>query len=635
MRVFTQLKLSAKLLVAFGAVLLIVTGGSAISFMKSAKVEEATRWNTHTYEVLAAADAVGAAMVDQETGLRGFLISADEGFLEPYREGVKRYDAAVAELKTLTANNAGQQERIERLQALAGTWRATVAEAEIGRMKDPATVEAARAMETSGAGKTAMDGVRAQLRDIKQVENGLLKTRSAQREKDARNARLALIVAGAAAVATAVAMWLLLSGTIGAPVSRLTEVMRRLADGDNGVEVEGAERGDEIGAMAQAVVGFKQAALAKIALEETSTRERSEVEAERVARERQKAEEAAQDAVAIEALAEALSRLAAGDLTHRITAQFAAKAERLKTDFNAAMEQLHDAMTGIAGSTGTVGSSSREIAQAADDLSRRTEQQASALQETATALDQITATVQRTAAGAQEASTTVAETRRDAERSGEVVAQAVRAMGEIEASSKKVGQIIGVIDDIAFQTNLLALNAGVEAARAGEAGKGFAVVASEVRALAQRSAEAAKEIKALIESSNAEVGAGVDLVGETGQALERIVGQVTAIDARVREIAASAQEQSSGLHQINSAVNQMDQVVQQNAAMVEQASAATQALQSEAQALGGRVNRFKTAKAAAPAARTQVAVQQRRLREAFQGSAARQLSPAADEWVEF
>ena len=308
-----------------------------------------------------------------------------------------------------------------------------------------------------------------------------------------------------------------------------------------------------------------------------------------------------QRADAVEALAHGLANLAKGDLTVRLTGRFAEAYEVLRADFNAAAERVQDALKAIASTTQAVSAGADEIAGASDDLSRRTEQQAASLEETAAALDEITATVRRTAAGAKEASSVVATARADAQRSGEIVAQAVAAMTQIEGSSNQVGQIIGVIDEIAFQTNLLALNAGVEAARAGDAGRGFAVVAQEVRALAQRSAEAAREIKALISTSTQQVGSGVSLVGQTGEALQRIVDQVASIDALVTSIAASASEQSTGLHEVNTAVNQMDQVVQQNAAMVEQATAATHALKGEANELANLVGRFRLDESAAGA----------------------------------
>jgi methyl-accepting chemotaxis protein len=282
-----------------------------------------------------------------------------------------------------------------------------------------------------------------------------------------------------------------------------------------------------------------------------------------------------------------------------------------------------------------------EIAAAADDLSKRTEQQAASLEQTAAALDQITATVSKTAEGAAQADAVVASARRDAESSGEVVRQAIDAMGAIEASARKIADIIGVIDEIAFQTNLLALNAGVEAARAGDAGRGFAVVASEVRALAQRSAAAAKEIKALIQTSSGQVAQGVDLVHKTGGTLTRIVDQVSAVTDVVSLIATSAREQATGLHQINSAINEMDSVTQRNAAMVEQSTAASHGLLHDAQALGDLVARFKIGdgrvdQTAPPVRRSRPALQPA-LRSTGGAATARKLAPEPETegWTEF
>ncbi len=291
-------------------------------------------------------------------------------------------------------------------------------------------------------------------------------------------------------------------------------------------------------------------------------------------------------------LGEGLSRLAASDISYRIAETFPADYERLRTDFNAAMDAVSEVLVAVREATSGINNGANDIRQASDDLSQRTEQQAASLEQTAAAMDQITGTVRETAAGATRAHTVVSETRDEAEQSGDVVRRAVDAMHGIERASGEIGDIITVIDGIAFQTNLLALNAGVEAARAGDAGKGFAVVASEVRALAQRSADAAKDVKAKINASSEQVATGVELVSETGKALQRIIGRIGEISALVGTIATSADQQATGLQQVNTAVNEMDGVTQQNAAMVEQATAAARTLAEEAQELARQVDRF-------------------------------------------
>lgn len=307
----------------------------------------------------------------------------------------------------------------------------------------------------------------------------------------------------------------------------------------------------------------------------------------------QSEKEAAEDQFAISALAAGLEDLAKGDLTTKITGTFSPKAQPLKDSFNEAVARLGETMGAVAGASIDMRRGSDEISRAAHDLSRRTESQAASLEETAAALDEITVTVKRSAEGASQAAGSADAAKADAERSGAIVDDAVSAMGEIESSSRAITQIISVIDEIAFQTNLLALNAGVEAARAGESGRGFAVVASEVRALAQRSATAAKEIKSLISSSSTQVERGVRLVGETGKALIGIAAKVSEIADQISGIAQSAKEQATSLNEVNVAVNQMDHVTQQNAAMVEEATAAAMGLHSKADELATLVERFR------------------------------------------
>ncbi len=377
------------------------------------------------------------------------------------------------------------------------------------------------------------------------------------------------------------------------PLNGLRMAMSRIAQGDLKVEVPWAAHTDDIGAMAQVVVEFREGAIEKVQMEADAVAQREAAEQERRRTDALKIATAAALTDMVAALARGLDSLSQGDLTYRVTQTFGQEYKKLQDDFNAAVGKLQQTMTVISGNTAGIESGAQEISQASDDLARRTEQQAASLEETAAALDEITATVKRTAEGALHARQVVVSAKADAERSGEVVGQAVAAMGGIKSFSEQIGSIVGVIDEIAFQTNLLALNAGVEAARAGDAGRGFAVVASEVRALAQRSAAAAKEIKTLISASATQVAAGVGLVDETGKALQRIASQITEINGVVGEIAASAQEQATALHEVNTAVNQMDQVTQQNAAMVEEATAASHSLATEAQDLAQLVGQFQ------------------------------------------
>ncbi|SIQ53478.1 methyl-accepting chemotaxis protein [Rhizobium sp. RU35A] len=378
------------------------------------------------------------------------------------------------------------------------------------------------------------------------------------------------------------------------PIGRLTDCMDALAQGNHAIGVPDLLRKDEIGGMARSVEVFRQAAIRNAELEAEAEESRRSAEAERV--EIQRLAERDADArlnAATRALAAGLQRLASGDMLCEIDEAFAPQFEALRLDFNRSVAQLRSTLLSVGHAVTAVTSGSGEVAGATEELSRRTEGQASSLEETAAALEEITANVQSTSARSGEARDLVRAASSQAEQSGVVVGNAVAAMERIETASHQIGQIISVIDEIAFQTNLLALNAGVEAARAGDAGKGFAVVAQEVRELAQRSANAAKEIKTLIGNSEVAVSEGVRLVNATGEGLGMIAGLVMAINTHMDAIASAAQEQSSGLREVNTAVNQMDQVTQQNAAMVEQMSAASAGLAQEAMQLSALLQGFR------------------------------------------
>ena len=394
----------------------------------------------------------------------------------------------------------------------------------------------------------------------------------------------------AAAITFGIVLMLRLSASITVPILGMVRDMGSLAEGNTGLQVEGQSREDEIGAMARALEVFRCAAVEKARLEEESRLS----DEEKWQREQDKQREAAILAQTMSILALHLGKLAQADLTCQIATPFAPQFESLRDDFNATVTKLADALVTVASSAEAMGTGVEQCATASDDLARRTEQQAAGLEQTAAALKEIVSTIQQTSVGSQHARELVRSTHRDAEMSGQVVRRAVSAIHDIRESSLQIGQIIGVIDEIAFQTNLLALNAGVEAARAGESGRGFAVIATEVRGLAQRSAEAAREIKELISTSNARVEGGVALVEDTGRALQRIVEQVEGMTTIVSEIAEHATEQAAGIREVETAINEMDQITQQNAAMVEETTAANWSLAQESRKLLDMIRTFRT-----------------------------------------
>src|SRR5215470_5001793 len=409
--------------------------------------------------------------------------------------------------------------------------------------------------------------------------------------KEASEAGVAsAITTSLSASGIALALGLFLAWFIGRgiskPVVALTSAMEALAGGNLETEVSGGDRRDELGQMAKAVLVFRDAGLEKVRLEGQTAEQRREAEAERHRNAEAHAKAAAEQASVVHSLAEGLKSLSSGDLTFRLTEGFSDTYRQIRDDFNTAVGQLQSTIQAIANAAREVAGASAEISGGTTDLSQRTEEQAASLEQTSASMEQIASTVKKNAENAQQANAFAAGTREVADRSGAVVAQAVSAMARIEESSHQIGDIISVIDEIARQTNLLALNAAVEAAR------GFAVVASEVRSLAQRSSQAAKDIKDLITNSSGQVREGVELVNKAGASLKEIVDSIKKVADIVADIANASIEQSTGIEEVNKALTQMDEVTQQNSALVEENAATAKTLETQASAMDQRVGAF-------------------------------------------
>jgi methyl-accepting chemotaxis protein len=463
-------------------------------------------------------------------------------------------DVAYDESETVKSEASKIQEQVKRYVASATEISQNPASAQAqfaGFIKDFRELE---------DGMTAVsDAIEAHTTDVK-----------AQAESAARLATYLIMAGTLGCFAVVVMIGIMCRRKIIAPLAELVAVIQRMSAGDLQVAVPSTERNDELGQLAGATLAFR---------DQLTEAERSK---------------AAQTDLIVSSIGQGLTRLAEGDLVSRVEADLTGPFASLKADFNSALDSLRETMLTVSGASNDINRGATEIRASSDDLSQRTEQQAANIEETAAAMNQLTTTVRETAEDAGRANQLVTQVRDQAEHGGDVVRRAVEAMAGIERSSDEISEIISVIDGIAFQTNLLALNAGVEAARAGDAGKGFAVVASEVRALAQRSADAAKDVKTRILSSREQVGSGVSLVNETGEALGAIIGQINEINERVSAIASAANRQSTGIQQINSAITDMDSMTQQNAAMVEESNAAARNLSSGADDLVEKVSRFRT-----------------------------------------
>jgi methyl-accepting chemotaxis protein len=604
-----SMPIGKKIAAAFCAVILAVLVMMTVLWTILARIEATSAVSVRGQEVLAQTMQIEIGILRQNSQMRGFLVTGDESYLKQYREGQEQGETAAAKLHALLADMPAGRARVEDSLARAADWRHEVGDPLIAkaRVDRPGAQEALRQV----ARKVTMTPVLAPLRALREEE--------AARSEAARDARIAALATGKIALllgglvmcAVAIAVSMLLARALARPIVRLTGVMDTLAKGDHRLAVPDTDRGDELGSMSRAVLVFRDAAAAKA----QADGEQQQVMAE---------------------VGTALARLAESDLRVALNG-FPASYAALERDFNTAVGRLAAALGTIRGSAGGIATSTAEMHAATDDLAQRAEQQAASLAESAAAVTEIASSVRGTADQAQAAIGVVDRATADVRNSEEIVRRTMTAISDIERSSNEIAEIIALIDGLSFQTNLLALNAGVEAARAGDAGKGFAVVASEVRALAERSADAARDINARITNTVQRVRSGVQLAQETDASLRAITSGIGEIARFVGAIAESAGSQAASIGQVNVAIGEMDSATQANAAMVEEVTAACRLLNTETATLEGQVNRFRVdvAEVAAPAPKRPVPARVTpRAAPAVRGNLALKVE-ADDDWAAF
>lgn len=583
-----NIRISGKISLSFSLIVTTVFLFSVVVFTSLGQIRNAKVESDQAHQAINTVNDLLSTLVENQNAMRGYVASTNKQFVGRINEYKASIPPRLARLEATLPPEAVRSELPPLKQAIE-IFNREMAQT-IAAMSDPSQLNQTR---TEIASTARLTDIRKIVGRLDQQEEALV----AQRIEAANTAfhigGLTLAIGGGLTTLLSALVGVALARSIASPVVRLTAIMRELAGGNTSVHVPVIDRHDEVGTMAGTVEVFRRAAIDKARLEQEAEQTRRQQEAERQAAQERTEESARQLKLATNSLASGLQKMAAGDLTVRIQTIFAAELEPLRENFNLSVKQLGQTLLSVSASATNIGNSTAELATAADNLSRRTEQQAATLEETSAALLQITQRVQKTTEETQSVHTVVTASRSDAEHAEDVVNNAIEAMTRIDQSSQSIAKIVDMINNLAFQTNILALNASVEAARAGETGRGFAVVAEEVRNLAHQSAEAVKEISALISSSGEQVKAGVSSVVETGDVLHRIVVQVNTIGDLISNIASAAHAQASSILQLNVAVNSMEQTTQKNAAVAEESAAASHTLAMQAGELEQLVNQFE------------------------------------------
>jgi methyl-accepting chemotaxis protein len=560
----SQLNIPRKLGMSFVAICATAALVMAVFAVNLFMINRLSARSDASRNILAQTMALETSILRENSQLRGFLVTADPSYLKSYTEARAEFDKTSAELRSALTDPA-EVKLLDEAREGTLAWRAQWSDTLVAQIKGGDQTGAQERVRAAGKAVLVTKPVLA-LREIRDHQKNNIAENDSSQSRAILIGSVALVIGGVAMIGLAITLALALSRAIAQPITQLTASMSDLASGHLDIHVA-TDRHDELGDMARAVVVFRDAALS-----------------------RQQAEHDQKEALA--EIGRILRRLADADLTVRLKGLPSAY-QTIASDFNEALARLSTAMQTVGACVDTIRNNSAEIRASANELSERSENQATNLARQASAMEEITASARNGTALINQANGAMTETRHEAEQGGQVVQDAISAMQGIDRATQEISEIIGVIDGIAFQTNLLALNAGVEAARAGDAGKGFAVVASEVRALAQRSADAARDVKTRILSAGEHVHSGVKLVNETGEALHRIINRVSNVSETISAIAQSAQEQSIGLEQINGAIALMDGMTQKNAAMVEETTAAAHMMGNEAGRLFEAFSAFK------------------------------------------